>query len=85
MSPDNSYYPRIAGQMSTCNGISIRDKLAHDYLCQYMSNGNILNVINNSFIKEGKNPTTNDVNNVLINLAFELADKFIERSNKDGK
>ena len=73
MSPDNSYYPRIAGQMSTCNGISIRDKLAWErYQLLYEL----------SCKKSNSNYTLE--REVLISQAYIEVDEFLELI-KDGK
>jgi len=71
MNPNESYHP-VSREATTqdWNGISIRNKLAHDYFCAALSSRK-LNV-------------EDDVD-LWLNTAFELADKFIKKSQENGK
>ena len=84
MEGNKSYYPNdIDTERMTKNhkGISIRNKLAHDYLCLYSVSPIILNSIYAQLQEKGIEFTDENINKILINKAFKLADLFIEQSN----
>ena len=81
MKATDSYYPIVReinvtqtsestiSSINVFDGITVRNKLAHDYYCE--------------FIRKYNDATyTSDID-VYLNKAFKLADKFIERSKKD--
>ena len=64
MKKDEKFYPNSS--LASSYGITMRDKLAHDYLCAFISSTILL--------KDTKD---------YIKIAYELADSFINESNKN--
>jgi len=77
MKTHESYYPVIVPEnydfTVSESGISMRDKLAHDYLCAMMSNPIMYN----------NHKTFGDAYDAMLNIAFELAYKFIKMSENE--
>jgi hypothetical protein len=74
MKANESYYPNdIDTERLTKNhkGITMRDKLAHDYLCSIINRGT-------GFLYHGDEVSEDLVK--AINLSFKLADLFIKKS-----
>lgn len=69
MKASESYYP----VSRVTNGISIRDRLAQDYLCSIISRGT-------GFLWKGNEIHADVINS--LDLSFKLADLFIKKSQK---
>ena len=80
MKANNRYYPMVPTEPVNPNhielGISMRDKLAHDYLCALISRGKGFLFYNNEIHSDV-------IQN--IDLSFKLADLFIKKSEEGGK